>query len=136
MKYQSRITKQQYSSQFLHKLEANIDRDIARGFTGDGPHRDDIKVIIDGHDIQESASRGEIRTLLLALKIVELGIVEEVYASKPILLLDDVFSELDGSRRRALTNFLQDYQTFITTTDADVVIRHFTGNCRIIPLTK
>lgn len=135
-KYESTVNLNEYSSHFLRQLEANIEQDLERGFTSSGPHRDDLKVLIGDHDTQEVASRGEIRTLLLALKIVELGIIEEVHGHKPILLLDDVFSELDGSRRRALTDFLQSYQTFITTTDADVVIQHFTNNCRIIPLTK
>jgi recombinational DNA repair ATPase RecF len=52
------------------------------------------------------------------------------------LLLDDVFSELDGSRRRALTEVISGYQTFITTTDADVVVQHFMEACNIIPLQK
>jgi recombinational DNA repair ATPase RecF len=51
-----------------------------------------------------------------------------------LLLLDDVFSELDGKRRQALTKFLEDYQTFITTTDADVVVQHFMNSCTIIPI--
>ncbi|HSX45294.1 MAG TPA: DNA replication and repair protein RecF [Candidatus Saccharimonadales bacterium] len=134
--YDSKVPLNQYSSQFLHKLDASVELDLERGFTAYGPHRDDLKITFAGHDIQDSASRGEIRTLLLALKIIELDIVEKRYEQRPILLLDDVFSELDGARRRALTNFLQDYQTFITTTDADVVVQHFTGNSRIIPLVK
>jgi DNA replication and repair protein RecF len=72
---------------------------------------------------------------VLALKIIELKIIEAVRDTAPLLLLDDVFSELDGGRRHALTDYLAPYQTFITTTDADLVIQHFTENTTIIPLS-
>ena len=89
----------------------------------------------DGRPADEYASRGETRTALLALKIIELQLLEAVRGQTPLLLLDDVFSELDGIRRRALTGFLQRYQTFLTTTDADVVVKHFTDST-IIPLER
>ncbi len=105
-----------------------------------------MSVLIRERLSQTSASRGEARTAVLMLKVMELRLIEQArsasgsegYGSprshKPLLLLDDVFSELDGSRRQALTNYLQDYQTFITTTDADVVVQHFMDLCTIIPL--
>lgn len=132
--YSSKCLSDQYSSDMLHKLEQTIDQDIARGFTTVGPHRDDLTISIHDHPLQEVASRGEVRTLLLSLKIVEIEVLTEARGKKPVLLLDDVFSELDGARRKALTTVLSDYQTFITTTDADVVVDHFLGNCSIIPL--
>jgi DNA replication and repair protein RecF len=122
-----------YASQLLKKLESNTELDYLRGFTAYGPHRDDFVVLLGGHLAQETASRGELRTLLLAIKIIELKILEDVRGQKPLLLLDDVFSELDGRRRRFLTKFLKDYQTFITTTDADIVVQHFMDKCTIIP---
>ena len=64
----------------------------------------------------------------------ELQLLEELRAARPLLLLDDVFSELDGARRQALTRAMKGYQTFITTTDADVVVQHFLGQCNIIAL--
>lgn len=134
--YSSNCSNEQYSSDMLHKLEASIDRDFERGFTTYGPHRDDIVVSLNGHLIQEAASRGETRTMLLALKILEMQLIEQHRSQKPILLLDDVFSELDGARRRALTEILKGYQTFITTTDADVVVEHFLGSCNVIPLNN
>ncbi|MDB5170370.1 MAG: replication and repair protein RecF, partial [Candidatus Saccharibacteria bacterium] len=54
----------------------------------------------------------------------------------PMLLLDDVFSELDGKRRHALTDYLAPYQTFITTTDADLAVKHFAKSCNVIPLNR
>jgi DNA replication and repair protein RecF len=131
--YQPKFPLENYESQLLSKLESHLHEDIVRGFTAYGPHREDFVVTFDGRPADEYASRGETRTALLALKIIELQLIEAVRGQTPLLLLDDVFSELDGARRRALTGFLQRYQTFLTTTDADVVVKHFTGST-VIPL--
>jgi DNA replication and repair protein RecF len=125
-----------YESDYLKKLEVSLDDDRLRGFTGSGPHREDLIIRFDGHAAQEVASRGEVRTAILALKIIELKIIEKVRETTPLLLLDDVFSELDGKRRHALTDYLAPYQTFVTTTDADTVVGHFTENSNIIPLGR
>jgi DNA replication and repair protein RecF len=90
-------------------------------------------VSFDGVDARERASRGEIRSLLLALKIIELELFGKNH--RPFLLLDDVFSELDGRRRKALAERLKNYQTFITTTDADVVVEHFQEGANIIAMS-
>lgn len=124
----------QYSSGLLSALEKRQSVDIERGYTTIGPHREDMKITFGGREASEVASRGETRTVLLGLKIIELQLIEEARESKPLLLLDDVFSELDGKRRKALTEVISGYQTFITTTDADVVVQHFMENCHIIPL--
>ncbi len=134
MTYEMRFPAETYETHLLHKLESSLEHDIARGFTAYGPHREDIALLFDEHPAAEVASRGEVRTAVLALKILELKQLEEARGATPILLLDDVFSELDGTRRRALTTYLQKYQTFLTTTDADVVVKHFTDST-IIPLT-
>lgn len=132
--YETRFNKENYSASLLKRLEADIEKDQARGFTGSGPHREDFSVTINGRNAAAAASRGEIRTLLLSLKIIELGLLEDKTKNKPLLLLDDVFSELDNSRRKALTKFLKDYQTIITTTDADIILKNFSQDCQIIPL--
>jgi len=124
----------QYSSALLRALERCQDTDIERGYTTIGPHREDLEVTFNGRHASEVASRGETRTALLAFKVMELQFVEEARGARPLLLLDDVFSELDGARRKALTEVIHGYQAFITTTDADVVVQHFMNNCRIIPL--
>jgi DNA replication and repair protein RecF len=134
LRYDSQWAPENYESHLLKKLEGSIELDRLRGFTGSGPHREDLLVLYDGHTAQEVASRGEIRTGVLAFKILELQIVENARQQTPILLLDDVFSELDGKRRHALTDYLSRYQTFITTTDADVVLKHFTNDSNVIPL--
>ncbi len=134
IKYESSLVTDNYGTNLLRKLESSQDLDIARGFTGSGPHRDDIVVYFGDQPALLSASRGEIRTLLLGLKIMELRVLEKERSVRPILLLDDVFSELDGARRKALTNFLKDYQTIITTTDADIVVQHFSDKCNVLAL--
>lgn len=136
VRYHSSCPSDQYESELLHKLEASTELDLKRGFTAYGPHRDDIQIFLGGHLMQAAASRGETRTLLLVLKVLELKLLEKQRGQKPILLLDDVFSELDGARRRALTESLKDHQTFITTTDADIVVQQFMGNCRVLALTR
>lgn len=135
LRYQTQFAAGHYETALLHKLEASLDLDVLRGFTAHGPHRDDLITEIDGHAVQEAASRGETRTLVLALKILELQLLEEIRGTRPLLLLDDVFSELDGKRRHALTEFLKDHQVFITTTDADLVVQHFTTS-NIIPVSS
>ena len=134
--YANRWPIETYESQLLKKLETSQADDRQRGFTGSGPHREDLLVTFDGRPAQEVASRGEIRTAVLALKIIELKTVQAARGGQaPLLLLDDVFSELDGKRRHALTDYLAPYQTFITTTDADIVTKHFTDKTNIIPLS-
>ena len=132
--YQTRFEPEQYESQLLKKLESSQDVEFARGFTAYGPHREDFTVTYNGHEATETASRGEIRTAVLALKILELQLLEEATGHRPIILLDDVFSELDGSRRKLLTSYIEPYQAFITTTDADIVVQNFTERCTVIPL--
>ncbi len=133
--YSARYPIESYESRLLKDLEARADDDRRRGFTGSGPHREDLVVTIAGHLAQDTASRGEVRTIVLALKIIELKLSKAARDGQtPLLLLDDVFSELDGRRRHALTDYLKPYQTFITTTDADLVVQHFTQDCNVIAL--
>lgn len=134
--YQSGCNINQYASDLINKLEKSSQLDMQRGFTAYGPHRDDMLITLDSYPASEVGSRGEIRTLMLGLKITETGLIEVARGQKPLLLLDDVFSELDGARRRALTDFLSGYQTFITTTDADIVVQHFLDKCHIIPTNR
>lgn len=106
---------------YASELMASQDRDIASGHTQVGPHRDDMVIYLGGKPIMEHASRGEIRTILLAMKLIEMDYFSED-GLKPILLLDDVFSELDHERQRYLLERVVEYQTFITTTKDSAVI--------------
>lgn len=132
--YQTNCSATNYGSSMLKLLEKSHSIDYERGFTGLGPHRDDIFITINEQSASQTASRGETRSLLLALKVAQLTIIKSESLVTPLILLDDVFSELDGARRQALTSHLSGYQTFITTTDADVVVQHFMDKCHIIPL--
>jgi len=108
------------SSNFLERARMTRDRDIAIGSTTIGPHREDWVVWYDDHPLKSTASRGEVRTTLLALKLAELTYVKtQLAGTTPLLLLDDVFSELDEARRRQLIAELGDTQTVITSTDID-----------------
>jgi len=132
--YDSQFPIEHYASKLLNKLESNTQVDLERGFTAYGPHRDDISFYLNEQPMGQTASRGETRSLVLALKIYELELIEKTRGQKPIFLLDDVFSELDGARRHSLVDYLKNHQTIITTTDADAIIEHFTDANKIIPL--
>lgn len=103
----------------LETLEKNKERDIRQKITNAGPHRDDISFVINGVDIRRFGSQGQQRTAALSLKMAEIRLVEMVTNEKPILLLDDVLSELDSNRQNYLLNSIQDIQTLITCTGLD-----------------
>lgn len=101
----------------LAQLERAHQSDALRGFTSVGPHRDDVLVSLDGHPANETASRGEMRTIMLAYKLLEVELQEEISGTKPLILMDDVFSELDITRESQLIAALSSYQTIVTATD-------------------
>ena len=90
----------------------------ARGLTLFGPHRDEITFEVNGREARAYASQGQTRTIALAWKLAEVGVISEIAGQAPVLLLDDVMSELDEARRHALTAFVGEAaQTFMTTTN-------------------
>ncbi len=104
--------------QFVGELAARLDSDLARGFTGHGPHRDDVAFLRDGRDLRAYGSQGEQRLALLALLLAEREIIGEERGATPLLLLDDVMSELDADRRQSLVDRVRSAgQSLITTTD-------------------
>ncbi len=132
LEYESDLAATQYKQAMLHQLDAQLDKDILRGFTSVGPHRDDFALHLNGARSSVTASRGEMRSLLLTLKMIELDLLREQHLHPPLLLLDDVFSELDSVRRRTLAALARPYQTVITTTDADIVKDYFDKDVSII----
>lgn len=136
VRYDCQFPAPSYASKLLHKLESGVQVDFERGFTGYGPHREDFIFYLNDQPASQTASRGETRSLLLALKIFELDLIEKARGAKPIFLLDDVFSELDGARRHALVNRLKKHQTIITTTDAEAVLEYFSSEHSLIPLRR
>ncbi|MBR0156907.1 MAG: DNA replication/repair protein RecF [Clostridia bacterium] len=93
--------------------------DIRRGFTTRGPHRDDIGILLDGHDVRTFGSQGQQRTAALSMKLSELALMRNEKGEAPVLLLDDVLSELDGDRQRELLSSAFDCQCFLTTTSLE-----------------
>lgn len=87
----------------LNQLHKNHHRDAVLGYTSTGPHRDDLIILLNDTPALHRASRGEIRTIVLALKMCEADLIVETLGKKPIILLDDVFSELDEARQKNLT---------------------------------
>jgi DNA replication and repair protein RecF len=100
------------------KLNADRRKDLARGATSSGPHVDDLALVLDGKSARLYASQGQLRALVLALKIAEIEFLREKLGDSPVLLLDDVSSELDPKRNAQLFDFLKSVpcQAFITTT--------------------
>lgn len=104
---------------FIKALERALSIDIKRGATHKGPHRDDILFYINRTEVKTYSSQGQQRTTLLSLKISELKYMEAETGEMPVLLLDDVFSELDIERQKYLVEFIKDIQTIITCTDVE-----------------
>jgi len=108
-------------SAFLEKrLSENRKRELERGLTLVGPHRDDLHFFVNGYNVQTYGSQGQQRTTALSLKLAEIELVKQEIGEAPILLLDDVLSELDDYRQSHLLNTIQGaVQTFVTTTNVE-----------------
>lgn len=100
---------------FLRQLEQKRETDLRRGFTGIGPHKDDLVIKLGETDLRYFGSQGQQRTATLALKLSELELMKEDIGEYPVLLLDDVFSELDMDRQRLLLSRIGGIQTLVTT---------------------
>lgn len=104
------------------ELAERVDTDLERGFTGHGPHRDDLSTLRDGRELRAYGSQGQQRLALLTLLLAEREALAAARDSAPLMLLDDVMSELDGSRRAALVELLRGGgQSVVTTTDLEHV---------------
>ncbi len=120
-KQELNIKHETHEDRYEERLVVSRDQDTRTGSTSLGPHRDDFRIFLDGKDLAEFGSRGEQRSAILALKIAEIHYIQAQTKQKPLLLLDDVFSELDAARQIQLGNLLHGYQAVITTTCADHV---------------
>ncbi len=106
----------------LRRLKNNYEKDLRLGFTTAGPHRDDLEVLINGVDAKGYGSQGQMRTAALSLKLAEVRIFKELSGENPVLILDDVMSELDLKRRRKLLQCIEDMQTILTCTHTERVL--------------
>ena len=105
-------------------LEMNRQRDIRMKSTSVGPHRDDVCFMVGNLDIRRFGSQGQQRTAALSLKLAEIELVKRVIGDTPVLLLDDVLSELDKHRQNYLLDSIHDIQTLITCTGVDEFVNH------------
>jgi len=115
------LTKIQDTENYFDKLVLHRKKDILMTETSLGPHRDDFEFILNEKPITTFGSRGEYRSCILALKLSEVHFIEFQTGRKPVLLLDDVFSELDSERQQYLLETIQNQQTVITTTDDTIL---------------
>ena len=108
------------TEQYLNVLKKNIDDDIRAGFTQKGVHRDDLICKINGSPVREDASQGQHRSVALIMKLSQAYILHEEIDDHPVILLDDVLSELDPSRQKFVISKIHDMQVFITCCDMNI----------------
>jgi len=113
---------QEIAKTLLRRLSNNYEKDLRLGFTTVGPHRDDLDFIVSGVDAKAYASQGQTRTAALAVKLAEVQIFKDLSGEYPLLILDDVMSELDLPRRKKLLQKIRDLQTILTCTHAERVL--------------
>lgn len=120
----------EYEPWFREKLLGSRGKDIARGTTELGPHKDDLEFCIDSYAARAYASQGQQRTIVLALKLAEIEIIREISGEYPVLLLDDVMSELDEQRKQNLLAAISGkIQTFVTGTEELTCLRSLSHQC-------
>lgn len=113
---------QDIEQKLFDDLVFNYERDIRLGFTASGPHRDDLDIKINGTDAKAYASQGQTRTAALSIKLAEVELFKNACGEPPVLILDDVMSELDLPRRKKLVGRCEGLQTIITCTHAERVL--------------
>ena len=116
---------------FYSLLEKNRSRDCERGITSIGPHRDDFTVLINDIDTKSYGSQGQQRTAVLTIKFSSLKIIKELTGEHPVLLLDDVLSELDFSRKRYILSTIGDIQTIITCTGIEDLYEYLDDKSKV-----
>ena len=110
--------------QMKYNFKKYRERDLYMMTTTAGPHRDDFSIMVNGYDVRQYGSQGQKKTAALALKLSEIDIIGK-FGERPVLLLDDVFSELDRKRQTDLMRLIGEYQTFITCTKPDRLLDEF-----------
>jgi len=110
------------AKRLVKELENAYERDIRLGYTTVGPHRDDIKIMVNGADARGFASQGQQRTAALSMKLAEVEIFKEITGEPPVLILDDVMSELDLQRRKKLVERTKGLQCILTCTHAERIL--------------
>ena len=133
--YEDYINYMNDHSEFIEHLKRNLKVDLIRGYTSVGIHRDDFELFVNERELNLYGSQGQHRTAILALKFAEMEIIKEEVGEKPILLLDDITSELDLERIGLIFDKISGYQVLITCTDANIV-RNLEGLTKSTKLYK
>ena len=118
--YQTDMTgfsKEEAKADLIEKLSLDTEKQLRLGYTLRGPHRDDIKFTVDGVDIRKYGSQGQQRTAALSLKLAEVSLMEEITGERPVLILDDVFGEIDAARQNRLLEYIGGTQTLVAATE-------------------
>ncbi len=127
--------KEVMKDKFLSKLNDNYEREKLYGNSLYGPHRDDFSFFLTNKDLSIYGSQGQLRCAMISYKLSELEIFNKYKKEYPILLLDDVFSELDLNKRNNIIKYLKDdIQTIITTTDIDMIDKQIVSKAKIITI--
>ncbi len=134
LKYESNIKE---NENFKDILNENYEKDVNNRNTLRGPHKDDIKILINDVDARKFASQGQQRSAALAIKLAEIEIIKEEKKESPVVLLDDVLSELDEERQELIVKNLNDVQLFITTTNiSNSILANLRGNDKVYNIEK
>lgn len=131
-------TKFKNKEDFLSLLKKNLSYDLTKGYTTIGAHREDFEVYINDNLLNIYGSQGQHRTAVLSLKIAELEILKDQIGENPILLLDDVTSELDLERINLIFSKINEYQVFISCTDVGIIMSNecLTNNLKLYKITN
>lgn len=138
--YKTSIKFQNYEKEYLKQelkknFEKNLKKDIKNKITSIGPHRDELEFLIDSENIKNYGSQGQQRMAILAIKLAEITIFKQYRGNNPILLLDDVFSELDKKKKNNLLKYINnDIQTIITTTDLNNINKKIRDKSKLIEI--
>ncbi len=116
----------------VEKLTETNGREVAAATTLIGPHRDDFRILLEDRNISHYGSRGEQRTATLAFKLAQLEYMAKILGQRPVLLLDDVFSELDASHRAHVVDIVSKQQTIIATVELENIPQSFLDSARIL----
>lgn len=140
--YETNIEFDNYETEHLKerlikKYKTNLKREIENGMTLYGPHRDDLHFFIDNDDIKLYGSQGQQKVAIIALKLAEIPIFKNLTTTYPIMLLDDIFSELDVKTRNKLINYIpEDIQVIITSNDTRGINKKFLDSAKIFKVVR
>lgn len=124
------------SQEFKEKLEKNLEKDIMYQTTSYGPHKDDFLFFINGVNARDFGSQGQQRTASLSTKLAQIQLIQDEKNTSPVLLLDDVLSELDKDRQKFLIENIKNMQVVITCTGVEDVVKNLKKDCKIFKVCE